>query len=125
MTCWGFPGGAVVKNRPAGARDTGGIPGLGRSHTPRSSQAHTPQPLSLCWGARRPNPASPGAAAHRAREPWSPSSAAGEAVAVRAGKLQREQACPPQPEGPVRQWRPGRARGSTPKYGYTHDLLLG
>ena len=33
----GFPGGAVVKNPPANAEDTGLIPGLGRSHMPRSS----------------------------------------------------------------------------------------
>ena len=31
-----FPGGAVVKNPPANAGDTGSIPGLGRSHMPRS-----------------------------------------------------------------------------------------
>ena len=29
-----FPGGAVVKNPPANARDTGSIPGPGRSHMP-------------------------------------------------------------------------------------------
>ena len=28
---WGFLGGSVVKNPPANARDTGLIPGLGRS----------------------------------------------------------------------------------------------
>ena len=28
----GFPGGAVVKNPPANAGDTGSIPGPGRSH---------------------------------------------------------------------------------------------
>ena len=33
----GFPGGAVVKNAPANAGDTGSIPGPGRSHMPRSS----------------------------------------------------------------------------------------
>ena len=33
----GFPGGAVVKNLPANAGDTGLSPGLGRSHMPRSS----------------------------------------------------------------------------------------
>ena len=32
-----FPGGAVVKNPPANAGDAGSIPGLGRSHMPRSS----------------------------------------------------------------------------------------
>ena len=31
---WGFPGGAVVENLPAGAGDTGSSPGLGRSHMP-------------------------------------------------------------------------------------------
>ena len=33
----GFPGGAVVKNLPANAGDTGLSPGLGRSHIPRSN----------------------------------------------------------------------------------------
>ena len=32
-----FPGGAVVKNPPASARDTGSSPGLGRSHMLRSN----------------------------------------------------------------------------------------
>ena len=32
-----FPGGAVVKNLPANARDTGSSPGPGRSHVPRSN----------------------------------------------------------------------------------------
>ena len=32
-----FPGGAVVKNPPANAGDTGSIPGAGRSHMPRSN----------------------------------------------------------------------------------------
>ena len=32
-----FPGGAVDNNTPANAEDTGSIPGLGRSHMPRSS----------------------------------------------------------------------------------------
>ena len=34
---WGFPGGAVVKNLPANARDTGSSPSLGRSHMPQSN----------------------------------------------------------------------------------------
>ena len=33
----GFPGGAVVKNLPANAGDTGSSPGLGGSHMPRSN----------------------------------------------------------------------------------------
>ena len=32
-----FPGGAVVKNPPASAGDTGSLPGPGRSHMPRSN----------------------------------------------------------------------------------------
>ena len=32
-----FPGGAVVKNPPVNAGDTGSIPGPGRSHMPRSN----------------------------------------------------------------------------------------
>ena len=34
---WDFPGGAVVKNPPANAGDTGSIPGPGRLHMPRSN----------------------------------------------------------------------------------------
>ena len=33
----GFPGGAVVKNPPANAEDTGSSPGPGRSHRPQSN----------------------------------------------------------------------------------------
>ena len=33
----GFPGGAVVKNLPANAGDTGSSPGPGRSHMLRSN----------------------------------------------------------------------------------------
>ena len=43
----GFPGGAVVKNPPANAGDTGSSPGLGGSHMPRSNWAREPQLLSL------------------------------------------------------------------------------
>ena len=42
-----FPGGAVFKNTPANAGDTGSSPGLGRSHMPRSNWAREPQLLSL------------------------------------------------------------------------------
>ena len=34
---WDFPGGAVVKNPPANAGDTGSSPDQGRSHMPRSN----------------------------------------------------------------------------------------
>ena len=43
---WGFPGGAVVKNPPANAGDTGSSPSPGRSHMPRCNKARAPQLLS-------------------------------------------------------------------------------
>ena len=54
MEAVGFPGGAVVKNLPANAGDTGSSPGPGRSHMPRSNKACVPQLLSLCSRAREP-----------------------------------------------------------------------
>ena len=44
----------MVKNLPANAGDTGSIPGPGRSHMPRSNEAHMPQLLSLCSRAYTP-----------------------------------------------------------------------
>ena len=49
-----FPGGAVVKNPPANAGDTGSSPAPGRSHMPRSNEARVPQLLSLRSRAREP-----------------------------------------------------------------------
>ena len=37
IASWDFTGGAVVKNPPANAGDTGSIPGPGRSHMPQSN----------------------------------------------------------------------------------------
>ena len=54
MDCAGFPGGAVVKNPPANAGDTGSSPGPGRSHMSWSNQARAPQLLSLRSRAREP-----------------------------------------------------------------------
>ena len=62
-TLTGFPGGAVVRNLPANAGDTGLCTGPGRSHMPRSDQAREPQLLSL--------------------RVWSLCSATGEAATVR------------------------------------------
>ena len=55
----GFPGGAVVKNPPANAGDTGSSPGPGRSHMPQSNRAHASQLLSLRSRAREPQLLSP------------------------------------------------------------------
>ena len=49
-----FPCGAVVKNLPASAGDTGSIPGWGRSHMLQSNQARAPQLLSLHSRAHEP-----------------------------------------------------------------------
>ena len=65
----GFPGGAVVKNPPANAGDTGSNPVLGRSHMPRSNYASAPQLLSLCSRARESQLLSPRATATEARTP--------------------------------------------------------
>ena len=43
----GFPGGSVVKNRPANAGDRGLIPGSERPHMPQSNRARVPPLLSL------------------------------------------------------------------------------
>ena len=77
----GFSGGAVIKNPPANAGDTGLGPGLGRSHMPRSNEARAPQLLSL---------------RSRACEPQllSLSATTTEAHAPRARALQQEK--PPQ-----------------------------
>ena len=46
------PGGAVDRNLPVNAGDTGLIPGLGRVHMPQSNRARVPQLLSLRSRAR-------------------------------------------------------------------------
>ena len=81
---WDFPGGAVVKNPPANAGDTGLLPGPGRSHMPRSNWARVPQLLSLRSGAHDPQLLSPCATTTEARTPWSPRSATGEATTMRS-----------------------------------------
>ena len=43
-----FPGDPVVKNPSANAENIDSIPGPGRSHMPRSTQAQEPQLLSPC-----------------------------------------------------------------------------
>ena len=65
----GFPGGAMVKNPPANAGDTGSSPGSGRSHMPRSNETRAPQLLSLRSGARKPQLLSPRATTTEARAP--------------------------------------------------------
>ena len=64
-----FSGGAVVKNLPANAEDTGSSPGPGRSHMPQSNQARAPQLLSLCSRAHAPQLLSPCATTTEARAP--------------------------------------------------------
>ena len=49
-----FPGGPVVKDPLANVRDTGLIPGPGRFHMPQNNQACSPQLLSPCSRALKP-----------------------------------------------------------------------
>ena len=69
----GFPGGAVVRNPPANAGDTGSRPGPRKSHMPRSNcgshKARAPQLLSLCSSAREPQLLSPRATDTEAHVP--------------------------------------------------------
>ena len=67
--CWDFPGGAVVKNPPANAGDTGSSPGPGRSHMPWSGWAPVPQLLSLHSRAHEPQLLSPRATTTKAHAP--------------------------------------------------------
>ena len=59
MSFGDFPGGAVVKNPPANAGDTGLSPGPGRYHMLRSNWACASQLLSLCSRAGEPQLLSP------------------------------------------------------------------
>ena len=54
-----FPCGAVVKNPPANAGNTGSSPDPGRSHMPWSNEARAPQLLSLRSRAHEPQLLSP------------------------------------------------------------------
>ena len=98
-----FPGGAVVRNPPANAGDTGSIPGPGRSHILRGGQARTPQhwahALQLLKSTRS-----------RAcvLQPLSPHAATTEGCAPRARAPQQEK--PPQWEAHALQRRVAPAR---------------
>ena len=61
---WNLPGGPVVKNPPASARDTGLITHLRRFYMLQGNEAHSPQPQSPRSRARelqvlRPEPREP------------------------------------------------------------------
>ena len=86
---WDFLGGAVVKNLPANAGDTGSSPGLGRSHMPPSPCATTTEPAL-----------------------YSPRATTTEAHAPRACALQQEK--PPQWEARAPQRRAACARQRRP-----------
>ena len=83
-TClWGFPGGSVVKNPPASARDTDLIPDLGR----------------CCRATIEPVLQSPGTATAEAYTPQSPCSTTRETTTVRCHAHCRQRvACLPQLE---------------------------
>ena len=64
-----FPGGAVVKNLPDNAGDTGSSPGPGGSDMLWSTRPHVPQLLSLHSRARAPQLLSLRATTTEARVP--------------------------------------------------------
>ena len=67
----GFPGGSVVKNLPANARDSDLIPCLGRSYIPQSGLACVPQLLSLGSSTQESQLLSPCAATTEVLSPYS------------------------------------------------------
>ena len=79
-----FPGGAVVKTPSANAGDMGSSPGPGRSHMPRSNEAHVPQLLSLCSRARDPQLLSPRATTTEAHTPGAHAPQQREATTMRS-----------------------------------------
>ena len=58
----------MVKNLPCNAKDAGSIPGPGKSHMPKSNEAHVPQLLSLHSRAWEPELLSPRAQKPTTRE---------------------------------------------------------
>ena len=93
-----FPGGAVVKNPPANAGDTGSIPGLGRSHM-----------QSLCATTTEP-------------ALWSPCSPTREATAMRSPCTATKcSLCSPQLEkARAQQRRPNAAKNKIHTYIHTY-----
>ena len=96
------------KNPPANEEDMGSIPGLGRSHMPRSYQAHVPQLLSLCPGAHTPQLLMPKCPRARALQPEKPSQR--EACAAQLEESPHSKEDPAQPrkeESPADVEQPG------------------
>ena len=84
---WGFLGSSEIRESAANAGNMGSIPDPGRSHMPWSNQACVPQLLSLCSRAQEPQLLSPPAATSEACTPYSPGTAALEALPLtRRGK---------------------------------------
>ena len=110
----GFTGGAVVKNPPANAGDTGLSPGPGRSHMLRSNLARAPQLLSLCSRAHEPQLLSPCATtpearAPRARAPQQEKPPQWEAHALQQRAVPARQN---QRKAHTQQWRPNAAKNN-------------
>ena len=82
--CRDLPGGAVVNNPPANARDTGSIPGLGRSHMLWRDWTCVPQLLNLCYRTRLPQLLSPHATTTEACAPRARALQQKEATAMRS-----------------------------------------
>ena len=107
----GFPGGAVDKNLPANAGDTGSIPGPGGSHMPWSNWARVPQLLSLCSRACAPQLLRPKCHSYWSPWAWSPCSTAGEDTAMRSPRTTKSGLRSPQlEEARAQQRRPNAAK---------------
>ena len=85
-----FPGGTVVRSPPANAGNMGWIPGLGRSHKPRSNWAREPQLLSLLSGGHVPQLLSPRATTAEACAPRARAPQPEKAPQWEAGTLNKE-----------------------------------
>ena len=59
MQLWDSPRGAVTRDLPINAGDTGLIPDLGGFHTPQGNYDQAPQLLGLCPRARAPQQEKP------------------------------------------------------------------
>ena len=124
MVVQDFPGGAVVKNLPATAGDTGSIPGPGRSHMPQSNYARVPQLLSLCSRACEPQLLSPHTTTTEAHVPRAHASQR-EATAMRSPCTTiKSSPCSLQLEkARTQQQRPNAAKKKDKKKGYSPTFL--
>ena len=125
---WNFPGGTVVKNPPANAEGMGLIPGLGRSHMPRSNYAYQPV-CHNCWACAL-EPVSHNCWAHTPQllKPMHPRAPVPQLLSPRAvtteGHVPRARAPQEKPlqwEARAPQWRETLTRHNWRKPGHSNE----